>query len=148
MARRHLDLEATLSKYAERVCHVPELAMLHGAWLSTFEVFSTIPRGSDGVLEKPPGMPDSSAFRLAEVCESQGIIVSGITSARRRGGEFVCPTIAGAPRETKKVVYIGAYNFFTGHERSPFTMTAADKVWLTAEKTRSSSRVHAAASSN
>ena len=118
--------------YRRRMLEMPleELQALEGAWLSTFHVYSTVAADPDGQIVVPQSMTLAAPFVLATVCHERGVRVRGVTSERKRRGEYICATLPDGPRAACRVVYVDGYNYFTGHHLpSPFSVTAADRVY-------------------
>ena len=101
---------------------------LRGAYLSTFDVYSTVPWAGDD-LQVGQGMQQSAAFVLARVAWEKGVRVKGVTSERKRGGTYMCNEMPGGiMREDATIVWVGNYNFFTSHEKSPWSVQPCDKI--------------------
>lgn len=128
---RRIDVEATLAKYTNRIQLLPDDAFveLEDAWLSTFKVYNTLPYPCDAV----PARMVCNATILAEEALRRGINVHGVTSQRKKAGKFLCSTLPKdgieVDREECKIIYVGAYSYFTGDSAHPvFSLSKADKV--------------------
>lgn len=125
--RRRLDLDQTYGMYERRIAALPEdcFRELEGAFLSTFDVYGTI-LPEAGSIEVPPGMKPCTAFIIARVArELHGVHVRGIVSERRKHGQYLCPRLPD-----HRYVYVGQYNFFTGHtDKSVWQLARTDKVY-------------------
>ena len=54
--------------------------------------------------------------------------VLGACSERKSRGKYICDSLGGVAREHAKVVYVGTYNYFSGHESHPiFSVQRVDK---------------------
>jgi hypothetical protein len=139
-SRRELDIPETLRRLEERVRTTLANNIhkdLDGAYLSTFESYSTV-ESSDVV---PPSMEDVAAIRIMLLARELGVNVLGVTSERKRGGQYVCSSLGRAgsegPRESFRVVYVGTYSYFTGHHvASPYSVRPVDKVYSSSTSTR------------
>ena len=129
---RKIDKELTLAKYAERIACLPDEAFdeLEGAWLSTFKVYNNLVFPCETV----PTRMVCNATILATESLKRGVQVYGVTSQRKKSGKFVCatlPTTSGeeVDREECKIVYVGAYSYFTGNSAHPiFSLQKSDKI--------------------
>ena len=102
---------------------------LDGAYLSTYDVYSTITNTDRGRLCRG-GQDELCALRLMRVARSLGVDVRGVTSERKSDGAYICHELAGGDtRDTARVVYVGPYNYFTGRSASVWTLSAEDKVY-------------------
>lgn len=109
-------------------CHFEPL---RDTYLSTFDVYSTVDRNEEGFVVPGPGMRPCTAFILAHVAATKGVSVKGVTSERTRRGRFICETMPdGSPRASHRIVYVGAFNYFTSHARSRWSLVAQDKIYL------------------
>lgn len=131
---RKIDKELTLAKYAERIARLPDeaFAELEGAWLSTFKVYNNLIFPCETV----PDRMVCNATILATESLKRGVQVHGVTSQRKKSEKFVCaslPTTRGedVDREECKIIYVGAYSYFTGNSAHPiFSLQKTDKVRL------------------
>ena len=124
--RRKLDMHKSIENYRRRILSTPELfSQLHelrDAYLSTFAIFST--------EKNVRTMCTNPAFVLMEVAREHGIHVKGVTSECTISGEFRAPLLGDDTRETAKVIYVGNYNYFTGHPESKWAMKPCDKAYF------------------
>ena len=101
---------------------------LRGTYLSTFDVYSTV-SVVDGGLQVGQGMQQCAAFVLARVAHEKGVFVKGVTSERKRNGIYICNEMPdGTRRADCRVVWVGNYNFFTKHRKSPWSVLPCDKI--------------------
>ena len=124
-------MSATLAMFRRRITAVNARFFhpLEGSVLSTFDVYSTIMADEDGHIRQGPGMKPCTAFVIADVAFSKGVRVLGVTSERTSAGGYICQTFPdGSSRADHNVIYVGQYNFFTGHERSPWALVPSDKI--------------------
>ena len=124
--KKQLDIRATRERYAARIAALPRetFTPLSGAWLSTFEVYST-------ATEVDEGSPlDCFGAVVLRHARSMGIDVKGITSERKSKGQYICQTLDGRERDQERTVYCGKYSYFSGHEKSPFSPTKDDNVYV------------------
>lgn len=104
---------------------------LRDKYLSTFDVYSTTPTGDDGRATRSTGMVPCTAFVIARVAADRGVRIRGVTSERTMAGCFICDTMPdGTPRDPDQVVYVGPYNYFTGHVGSVWSLVASDKAYV------------------
>lgn len=123
--RKRLCLETTLSNYYDRITAGPLQHHLHeldGAYLSTFQMFST----ESDMREKYM----NNAFVLMRICRDRGIDVRGVTSECKVKGKYVSNICDDPHRNNTKVVYVDSYNYFTNHKESKWTVQKEDKVYL------------------
>ncbi len=122
--RRRLDIGESLQLYAERIVDGPLSAELHeleGAYLSTFQIFSTETESRK--------VHSNNAFILMDICRQKGVEVKGVTSECKIGGEYRASLLSGDTRENAKIVYVGNYNYFTKHPESKWSIKPCDKVY-------------------
>ena len=122
--RRRLDSEESLRRYAERIVTGPLLNDLHeleGAYLSTFQIFSTETESRK--------VHSNNAFILMDICRQQGVEIKGVTSECKIGGDYRASLLPGDTRESAKIVYVGNYNYFTKHPESKWSIKPCDKVY-------------------
>lgn len=125
--RRHLCLESTLRNYYDRITTGPLRHCLHeldGAYLSTFQMFSTEKTMREKCM--------NNAFVLMRICRERGIDVRGVTSECKVKGKYVSNVRDDSQRNNTKVVYVDSYNYFTNHKESKWTVQKEDKVYLAA----------------
>ena len=127
--RRPLDLEATLAKYRSRIENLPidVIHELEGVYISTFEVYNTIA----SMAGCSSGVKRCAAVQLLDVARRRGGNVKAVTSERKRSDRYLChKLLEGDTRDNSVVVYVGQYNFFTGHSAHPvFSVIPEDKVF-------------------
>lgn len=122
--RRKIDIQESLRLYAERIMQGPlanDLHELEGAYLSTFQIFST--------ETESRRVHSNNAFILMDICREMGVEVKGVTSECKIGGEYRASLLPGDSRETAKIVYVGNYNYFTKHPESKWSIKPCDKVY-------------------
>lgn len=123
--RRKLDLKTSLENYERRLRALPDLEVqlseLEGAYLSTFSIFST----ESQVRRRH----SNNAFVLMSLAREFGIGVKGVTSECKVGGEYRAPLLDGDSREDALLVYVGNYNYFTGHPESKWALKPCDKAY-------------------
>ena len=124
--KKELDRDATLARYGERLRTIPleTFQPLAGAWISTFEIYSTAEEVGEG------DALDCFGAVLLRYARSLGIDVKGITSERKSKDRYICHTLGGRQREQERTVYCGKYSYFSGHEKSPFAPCKADYVYI------------------
>ena len=123
---RNLNIEETLARYRTRVTALPreEFLELEGSYLSSFDVFSTF-------AEAPPSSVQSHAFVLMQVAREKGVEIRGVTSERKRAGQYICQQLLGEDtRENARCVYTGKYSYFTGHVQSKWAIRPSDRVYV------------------
>ena len=129
--RRTLNIEATLERYEARISRLPRslLMELDGAYLSTYDVYSTVTHTDRGRICRG-GKDEIVALRLMRVARSLGVDVRGVTSERQSDGAYICHELAdGETRDSATVVYVGPYNYFTGRRASVWSLSAEDRVY-------------------
>jgi hypothetical protein len=122
--RRKLCVEKTLQRYYDRITQGPLQHSLHeleGAYLSTFQMFSTESDMRDKCI--------NNAFVLMRICRERGIHVKGVTSECKVKGRYISDINNDPYRHNTKVVYVDNYNYFTNHKESKWTITRDDKVY-------------------
>jgi hypothetical protein len=122
--RRKLDGQSSLHLYVKRILNGPLAAALHeleGAYLSTFQIFST--------ESESRKVHSNNAFVLMDICRQAGINIKGVTSECKIGGKYRAPLLEGDERDTAKIVYVGNYNYFTKHPESKWSIKPCDKVY-------------------
>lgn len=115
-----LDLTRTLGVYRRRIESLPigVFRRLDGHFLSTYDIYCTIHADpATHAVEVPVGMPQYTAFIIADVALDKGVRVRGVTGAR-----------VGSAHPS---VYVGARNYFTGHPASVWSLQPIDKVYDT-----------------
>lgn len=125
--RRKLNLGRSLEKYRQRLgdWSPSKFENLRDAYLSTYEVYSTIEDIEDGNAS----CLDCFATTLMRVAREKGVGVKGVTSERKTGGEYLVREIAGVPRESVRCVYVGKYSYFGNREASIFAPNKVDYVY-------------------
>ena len=126
--RKELNVAKTLDKYKSRMeaLSVEELQELDGCYLTTFDVFST-------VSEHAPSSIQSHALVLMHVARAKNVHVKAVTSERKSRGRYICFDLLGEDtRDNARCIYVGKYNFFTGHEQSKWSIQTPDRVFLAA----------------
>ena len=124
---RKLNVQATLANYKQRLEALPaeDFQELEGAYLTTFDVFGT-------VVEPPPSSASpiqSHAIVLMEVARAKNVEIKAVTSERKTGGQYICHELLGGDtRDDAKCVYVGKYNYFTGHTHSKWAIKPCDRV--------------------
>lgn len=124
--RKRLCIDQTLQRYYDRIKSGPlrhHLHELEGAYLSTFQMFST----ENELREKCM----NNAFVLMRICHEEGINVKGVTSECKIKGQYISDINNDDPQRNKtKIVYVDSYNYFTNHKESKWTIQKEDKVYL------------------
>ncbi len=127
MRRRNVDIPSSLFKYTERLKTMGANLFndLSGSLLGTFEIYSThfdIPEGD---------RMDCFAAALMREARKRGVNIIGVTSERKRLGEYICYDFGeGRNRSNTHVVYVGKFSYFSGHERSVWAPTREDFVFI------------------
>ena len=104
---------------------------LRDSYLSTFDVYGSVAADTHGNVTRAASMNPCTAFVIATVAADRGVMIRGVTSERTTGGQFICGTMPdGTPRVDARVVYVGPYNYFTGHTGSIWSLVASDKVYV------------------
>jgi hypothetical protein len=98
-----------------------QLRELQGVYLSTFQIFST--------ETKCRRFNSNNAFVLMDVCRKNGVDVKAVTSECKVDGKYRSELLDGDTRDTAIVVYVGNYNYFTGHAESKWSLQPCDKVY-------------------
>ena len=130
MARKQLDIVATLERYRERNegYDASYFHELENAYLSTFDIYCTI----TDLTQCSDTIRYTNAAVLMEVARKKGVNVLGITSERKTKTKFVCPQLyvdgKYIDRDEAKILYVGRYNFFTSHSNSKYRVLKEDKV--------------------
>ena len=130
--RRQLNMPATLAMYERRIRAMDQghFDALQGAYLSTFDVYSTVPCEPDGTLRPSLAMEDCTALVIARVALDRGVRVAGITSERKSNGTYLCHTMVdGTKRADALIHYVGNFNYFTAHGPTPWSLKRCDKVY-------------------
>ena len=130
--RKQLDIRQSLERYRNRLEKWPASAFetLRDAYLSSYEVYSTINRLEDHDTDRLRCF----ASTLMEIARSKGVPVRGVTSERKTRGEYIVRELDGLPRDQVTCVYVGRYSYFGGCERSPFAPEKEDYVYLKEEE--------------
>ena len=99
--------------------------MLRDAYLSSYEVYSTI-------LDPVDQNDNFFCFAavLLSVAREKGIPVKGLTSERKTRGQYIVGEIDGRPRSEVRCVYVGKYSYFGGCEKSVFAPIQDDCVYI------------------
>tara|TARA_Y100000748_G_scaffold302930_2_gene306624 strand:- start:1106 stop:1501 length:396 start_codon:yes stop_codon:yes gene_type:complete len=123
--KKKVMIGESIQRYAQRVSALPlsKYEELRGAYLSTFEVYSTATSVAEG------SALDCFAATLMRVAREKGIGVLGITSERKTRGEYIVSEIDGKPRSEVCCVYVGKYNYFSGNAKSYFAPVSKDYVY-------------------
>ena len=116
----------SLDKFEERIRRLiadtlsdEDRQELDGAYLSTYECYSTITEDHDNGHRKC-----NSAIVLMRVLKDHGINILGVTSERKNAGQFVAPDRVGM----EKVVYVGKHSYFTNKKSHKWRILPIDKV--------------------
>lgn len=141
--RRRMDLHATLDKYAARLAGMEDTDFqeLEGAWITTFRVYGTLAFPTDFI----PDRMRCNATILAQEATRRGVRVCGVTSERKKRGQYICSTLTTVDgvevnREDAKCVYVGQYSYFTSNVRHPvFSLLGCDRVLMPLEELPESS---------
>lgn len=119
-----------MEKYKERIRNLPrhDLDSLHGVYLSSFSLYSTVD-SIDNCSESMRWLP---VVQLMAVLRSLGIAVKGATSERKSGGRYICDVLLdNERREDARIVYVGAFNYFTNSMPHPiFSIQKCDEIYL------------------
>ena len=122
-------MRRTLEVYEARLEALSKAAFaeLDGAYIGTFEVYNTV----SSQEECSASIHDCVAIRLMNLVRRKGVGVKGVTSERKTRGRHICHTLLdGESRDEARVVYVGAYNYFTNHVPHPvFSLRSSDKVY-------------------
>lgn len=136
--QRALDMVKTLEAYKERLQSLPDECFdeLNNAYISCFDVYSTLEWPTEFV---PPRMR-CNATVLAEEAYGRGVSVLGVTSQRKKKGEFICNMLRPGvgcdvvPRDQVRVIYVGQYSYFTSNKKHAiFSLQRSDKVLMPKE---------------
>ena len=131
LKRRKLHVQNTLNAYEQRIrsLHQAELVELEGAWLSTYDIWDTIPsdKVNEEFVKRKNTNLDNNAFRLFIVAIERGIKPSGITSERQAGGIYIAEIPVEGGRSVSKVIFVGLHNSFTGRSTSKYSILPHDK---------------------
>ena len=123
--RKRLDCARTLARYEARVRGTPSLVAalpeLEGAYLSTFEVFST--------ESAPRDTHSNNAFVLMAIAREHGVRVKAVTSECKERGVYRAALLPGDSRKTAVIVYVGSYNYFTNHHETKWAVRPEDRVY-------------------
>ena len=125
-------MAATLVMYERRIRAMDQrhFDALAGTYLSTFDVYSTVPCEADGTIRPSLAMENCTALVIARVALDRGVRVAGITSERKSNGTYLCHTMPdGTPRSAAAVQYVGNFNYFTSHGPTPWSIKRCDKVY-------------------
>lgn len=136
--RRRMDLSATLDKYAARMAGMKddEFRELEGAWITTFRVYGTLAFPTTFI----PDRMRCNATILAQEATRRGVRVCGVTSERKKRGQYICSTLTTAGgedvrREDANCIYVGQYSYFTNNTRHPvFSVLGCDRVLMSLEE--------------
>jgi hypothetical protein len=122
---RNVNWSATREKYKQRIeIFPPELwAALNGAYLGTFEIYSTI------ADIQPDSHLDCFAGVILRSAREKGYTPLGVTSERKHDGVFICSKLNDVEREACRIVYVGKYSYFSQHEKSPWSPVSGDYVY-------------------
>ena len=125
---RKVDWSRTYQKYKERMTALPdeEFRPLDGAYLGTFELYSVVQNVEPGTDM------DCFAAVLLRVAREKGFSPKGLASERKSKGQYICSNLLESDtRENSRVVYVGKFSYFSGHQRSFWAPVAADYVRIT-----------------
>ena len=129
MATKLLDVGRTLDQFERRIRKVivrsiteKDREALEGAYLSTYECYSTIKSDVENTHRQC-----NSAVVLMRIFRELGIGVIGVTSERTKGGEFVTKE----KQDGAKSVYVGKHSYFTDKTSYKWRLLPQDKVYLT-----------------
>lgn len=127
--KRKIDKGQSFSNYRKRMEEMAgSFSDFEGAYLSTFEVYSTVDEIDEG------SELDCFAGVLLRLVRQHGVHVKGVTSERKHRGEYICSTLLnGETREDASIIYVGKYSYFSNHERSQWAPNASDYVYLATE---------------
>ena len=137
LKRRKINKQATLRAYEIRMMSLSDniIEQLEDQWLSSYDVFDTIPHidcGSEVDLRYKSDV-DNSIFRLYRVCLERGVTPRGITSERIRAGE----RMAALPNEELDcIVHCGIHNSFTLKKRTVFGLSPQDRRYIDMEEAK------------
>lgn len=123
---RKVNWPETRAKYKQRLNSFPESEwqMLNGAYLGTFEVYSTVEN-----IEEDDHM-DCFAGVVLRLAREKGYSPLGVTSERKSNGEYICSSLLNdALREDCQVVYVGKYSYFSQHAKSIWSPISRDYVY-------------------
>ena len=127
MPKKHLHKELTLNNFESRVAKLiltgikdDDREQLEGAYLSTYECYSTI---HDDLPNRHHTC--NSAVVLMRLFRGMGINVKGVTSERTKEGRFIADDRANM----SKVVYVGKYMYFTNKTSYKWRLKPIDFVY-------------------
>jgi hypothetical protein len=123
--KKPLDKARTVQRYVERIAAAADadpdfLSALEGKFLTAYDIFSTV-EDTDGISQDMK--TQVHAVALMELARSRGVAVRGVTSERKKGGEYAC-----AARKTEPCVYVGKYSYWGTRETSKYALTRCDYV--------------------
>ena len=133
LKRRQLDIPRTLHAYEMRIRSLPrdKLLELEGAWVSSYDLWNTIPASSfeeEYEVRRDNSDLDSSVLRLTSVALEKEIKIRGCTSERRHYGVYVAALGDETPREQQKIIFCGDHTAFTNKSPHPiFSLKPHDK---------------------
>lgn len=138
LTRRKLHTENTLNAYEQRIrsLHQTDLQELEGVWLSTYDIWDTIPSGKiqEEFLTRQHTKLDNNAFRLFLVAKERGVNPMGLTSERQTGGIYIAEIPVEGGRSVSNVKFVGLHNSFTGRSTSKFSILPHDKRYYSKEE--------------
>ncbi len=108
---KEIDTQASIAKYIERIRTIPpqELSIFNNKWITTYNIFSTILARTHSSISVFI-YNNLYEYHLLTYLLSLNISVNGITSERKKGGQFICRERANASNDD--CVYIGKYSYF------------------------------------
>lgn len=129
---KEIDTQASIAKYIQRIRTIPsqELSILNNKWITTYNIYSTI-RAHNYNCISVFIFNNLYEYHLLTYLLSLNISVNGITSERKKGGQFICRERANA--SNNECVYIGKYSYFAQSElakaTSQFALQSCDIVY-------------------
>lgn len=129
MTTKLLDVGRTLDNFEARVRKLivrtitdTDREELEGAFLSTYECYSTLKSDLENNHRQC-----NSAIVLMRIFRELGIGVVGVTSERTKSGKFVTKE----KQDGLKSVYVGKHSYFTDKKSYKWRLLPLDKVYLT-----------------
>lgn len=125
MSQKKWDVVKTLTAYEKRIelSLVEDLQELDGAFLSTFDCYSTITHDVPNTHHLC-----NHAVVLMRLARRHKVNVLGVTSERRQKGQYCVDLPSPYSRERTPVIYVGKHNYFTNHRSSKWRLLPADRV--------------------